>query len=150
MTIFLLDPLKTSLLEKITKSQTLCFIYSFTFIVLLYNLAQNVVLIDFFSHSVVQSLNCVQLCDTMDCSTPVFPVLQHFLAFAQIQVLWVGDAIQPSQPLLSPSPPALHLSQHEGLLQWVSSSDHVVRVLELQLHTLRPHPSCFMYTRNLW
>ena len=87
MTTFLLDPLKTSLLEKITKSQTLCFIYSFTFIVLLYNLAQNVVLIDFFSHSVVQSLNCVQLCDTMDCSTPVFPVLQHFLAFAQIQVL---------------------------------------------------------------
>ena len=53
----------------------------------------------------------------MDCSTPVFPVLQHFLVFAQIHVLRVSDAIQPSQPLLSPSPPALHLSQHEGLLQ---------------------------------
>ena len=50
-----------------------------------------------------------------------------------IHVHWVSDAIQPSHPLLSPSPPALSLSQHQGLCQWVSSSHHVAKVLELQL-----------------
>ena len=48
-------------------------------------------------------------------------------------VHWVGDAIQPSHPLSSPSPPALNLSQHQGLFQWVSSSYHVAKVLEFQL-----------------
>ena len=48
-------------------------------------------------------------------------------------VHWVGDAIQPSHPLLSPSPPALNLSQHQGLLQWLSSSHEVAKVLEFQL-----------------
>ena len=51
----------------------------------------------------------------------------------QTHVHWVGDAIQPSHPLLSPSPPALNLFQHQGLFQWVSSSDQVAKVLEFQL-----------------
>ena len=50
----------------------------------------------------------------------------------QTHVHWVGDAIQPSHPLLSPSPPALIPSQHQGLLQWVSSSHQVAKVLEFQ------------------
>ena len=60
--------------------------------------------------------SCLTLCDTMDCSTPGFPVLYYFLEFAQTQVHWVGDAIQPLHPLLSPSLPAFNLSQHQGLL----------------------------------
>ena len=54
--------------------------------------------------------SCPTLCDPMDCSTPGFPVLHHRLEFAQTHVHSVGDAIQPSQPLLSPSPPAFNLS----------------------------------------
>ena len=46
---------------------------------------------------------------------------------------WVGDAIQPSHPLSSPAPPALNLSQHQSLFQWVSSSHQVAKVLEFQL-----------------
>ena len=52
---------------------------------------------------------------------------------AQTHVHWVGDAVQPSHPLLSPSPPAFNLSQHQGLFQWVSSLHQVAKVLELQL-----------------
>ena len=58
----------------------------------------------------------------MDCSTPVFPVLHHLPELAQTHVHWVGDAIQSSHPLSPLSPPALNLSQHQGLFQWVSSS----------------------------
>ena len=50
------------------------------------------------------------LCDPLDCSLPGFPVLHHLLEFAQTHVHWVGDVIQPSHPLSSPSPPALKLS----------------------------------------
>ena len=64
---------------------------------------------------------------------PGFPVLHHLLELAQIHVLWVSDAIQPSHPLSSPSSPVFSLSQHQGLLQWISSLDQVVKVLELQL-----------------
>ena len=53
----------------------------------------------------------------MDCSTPGFPVLLHLLELAQTHVHRVGDAIQPSHPLSSPSPPALNLSQHQGLFK---------------------------------
>jgi len=80
--------------------------------------------------------SCLTLCDTMDCSTPGFPVLYYFLEFAQTQVHWVGDAIQPPHPLLSPSLPALNLSQCQGLFQWVGFSCQVVKVLELQLQHL--------------
>ena len=69
----------------------------------------------------------------MDCSTPSFPVLCYLPEFAQTHVHWVGDAIQPSHPLLSLSPPAFNLSQHHGLFQWVSSSCQVAKVLEFPL-----------------
>ena len=55
---------------------------------------------------------CLTLCDLMDCSTPGFPVLHYLLEFSQTHVHWVSDAIQPSHPLSSPSPPTFHLSQH--------------------------------------
>ena len=58
----------------------------------------------------------------VDCSMPDFPVLYHLQEFAQTHVHWVDDAIQPSHPLLSLSPPPLNLSQHQDLFQWVSSS----------------------------
>ena len=67
---------------------------------------------------VVQLISCVWLCNSMDCSTPGFPVLPYLLEFAQTHVHWVGDAIKPSHPLLSPSPPSFpsfSLSQHQGL-----------------------------------
>ena len=81
--------------------------------------------------SVAQS--CLTLCDPMNCSTPGFPVHHQLLEFTQTHVHWVGDAIQPSYPLLSPSPPAFNLSQHQGLFKWVSSLHQVAKVLELQL-----------------
>ena len=74
------------------------------------------------------------LCDPMDCSMLGFPVLHYHPEFAQTQVPWVDDAIQPSHPLLHPSPPALNLYQHQGLSQWVNSSHQVTKVFELQLH----------------
>ena len=64
--------------------------------------------------SVAQS--CPTLCDPMDYSTPGLPTLHHFPDLAQTHVHWVGDAIQPSHPLSSPSPSAFNLSQHQGLL----------------------------------
>ena len=73
----------------------------------------------------------------MDYSTPGFPVLLGLPQFAQTHVHRVDDAIQSSHPLLSPSPPAFNLSQHQGLFQRVSPSHQVAKVLELQL----PHQS---------
>ena len=69
----------------------------------------------------------------MDCSTPGLPVLHHLLELAQTHVHRVGDAIQPSHPLLFPSPSAFNLAQHQGLFQLVSSAHQVAKVLELQL-----------------
>ena len=70
--------------------------------------------------SVAQS--CTTLCDPMDCSTPGLPVHHQLPELAQTHVHQVGDAIQPSHSLSSPSPPALNLSQHQGLFQWVFST----------------------------
>ena len=81
--------------------------------------------------SVTQS--CPALCDPMDCSTPDLLVLHQRLEPAQTHVRQVSDAIQPSHPLLSPSPPAFNLSQHQGLFQRVSSLHQVAKVLEFQL-----------------
>ena len=78
--------------------------------------------------SVTQS--CLTLCDPMDCSTPGPHVHHQFPEFTQIHVHWVGDEIQPSHPLSSPSPPTFNLSRHQGLFQWVSSSHQVAKVLE--------------------
>ena len=63
--------------------------------------------------SVAQS--CPTLCDPMDCSTPGLPVHQQLPKFTQTHVHWISDAIQPSHPLSSPSPPAFNLAQHPGL-----------------------------------
>ena len=83
--------------------------------------------------SSVQLLSRVRLCDPMNRSTPGLPVHHQLPGSTQTHVHWVGDAIQPSHPLLSPSPPALNLSQHQGLFKWVSSSHEVAKVLEFQL-----------------
>ena len=82
--------------------------------------------------SVTQS--CPTLCDPMNHSVPGLPVHHQLPEFTQTHVHRVGDAIQPSHPLSSPSPPALNLSQHRGLFQWVSSLHQVAKVLELHLH----------------
>ena len=69
------------------------------------------------SFVVVQSLNCIRLSNPVDCSKPGCPALQHDLELAEIHVHQVGDASQPFHPLSPPSPPALDLSQHQGLFQ---------------------------------
>ena len=76
---------------------------------------------------------CLTLCNPMDCSMPGFPVLHHLLELVQTHVRCIGDAIQPSHPLLCLSLPAFNLSQHQGLFKWVGSSHQVAKVLELQL-----------------
>ena len=75
---------------------------------------------------------CSTLYDPMDCSRPGSSVVHYLLEFTQTHVHWISDAIQPSHPLLPPSPPALNLSQHQGLFHWVGSSNQVTKVLELQ------------------
>ena len=77
--------------------------------------------------SVTQLLNSLW---PMDCSMPGLPVHHQFPELAQTHVRWVSDAIQLSHSLLSSSPPAFNLSQHQGLFQWVISSHHVAKVLE--------------------
>ena len=83
--------------------------------------------------SSVQSQSCLTLCDSMNHSTPGLPVHHQLPKITQIHVHQVGDAIQPSHPLSSPSPPASNPSQHQGLFQWVNSSHEVAKVLEFQL-----------------
>ena len=81
--------------------------------------------------SVAQS--CTSLCDPMNRSMPGLPVHHQLLKFTQTHAHRVGDAIQPSHPLSSPSSPAPNLSQHQGLFQQVNSSHEVTKVLEFQL-----------------
>ena len=81
--------------------------------------------------SVTQS--CPTLCNPMNCSTPGLPVHHQLPEFTQTHVHWVGDAIQPSHPLSSPSPPALNPFQHQSVFQWVNSSPEGAKVLEFQL-----------------
>ena len=78
---------------------------------------------------------CPTLCDPMSRSTPGLPIHHQLLESTQTHVHRVGDAIQPSHPLSSPSPPALNLSQHQGLFQWISSLHQVAKVLELTAST---------------
>ena len=81
--------------------------------------------------SVTQS--CLTLCNPMNRSMPGLAVHHQLPESTQTHVHWVGDAIQSSHPLSSPSPPALNLSQHQDLFQWVSSLHQVAKVLEFQL-----------------
>ena len=86
---------------------------------------------------VFQSISRIRLFATpMDRSTPGFPVLRYLLEFAQTHVHWVGDAIQPSHSLSSPSPPALKLSLLQGLFQWVSSSYQVAKIIQDTEHQM--------------
>ena len=83
----------------------------------------------------------------MNCSTPGLPVHHQLSEFAQTHVHRVGDAIQPSHPLSSPSPPAPNPSQHQGLFQWVSCSHQVAKVLEFQLQhqSSNEHPGLISF-----
>ena len=83
------------------------------------------------SHLVAQS--CPTLYNLMNCSMLGLPVHHQLPEFTQTHVHRVGDAIQPSHPLSSPSPPAPNPSQHQSLFQWVISSHEVAKVLEFQL-----------------
>ena len=71
--------------------------------------------------SVAQS--CPTLCDPINRSTPGLPVHNQLPELTQTHVHRVSDAIQPSHPLSSPSPPALNPSQHQSLFQWVRSKN---------------------------
>ena len=71
------------------------------------------------SLSLFQLLSCVRLCDPKDYSTSGFPFHHQLPELAQTHVHLVGDAIQPSHPLSPPCPPAVNLSQHQGLFQSV-------------------------------
>ena len=73
------------------------------------------------------------LCNSMNYRTPGFPVDHELRKSTETPVHWVSDAIQPSHPLSFPSPPALNVSEHQGLFQWVSSSHQVAKLLEFQL-----------------
>ena len=85
-------------------------------------------------------------CDPMNQSTPGLPVHHQLLESTQTHVHWVGDTIWPSHPLLSPSPPAFNLPQHQGLFKWVSSSHQVAKALEFQ-----PQHQSFQWTpRTSW
>ena len=95
--------------------------------------------------SVAQS--CLTLCHSTDCSMPGFPAHHQFLEPAQTHIYQLGNAIQPSHPLSSPSLPALNISQHQGLFQWVSSSHQVAKVLELQL---QHQSSQWIFRTTIW
>ena len=89
--------------------------------------------------------SCLTLHNPMNHSTPGLPAHHQLPESTQTYVHRVGDAIQQSHPLLSPSPPAFNLSQHQGLSQWVRSSHQVAKVLEFQLQ----HQS-FQWISNEW
>ena len=79
------------------------------------------------------SQSCPTLCDPMNCSMPGISVHHQLPEFTQTHVHQVRDAIQPSHPLSSPSPPAPNPSQHQGIFKWASSSHQVAKVVEFQL-----------------
>ena len=79
----------------------------------IYGIAQSWTRLKWLSSSSSDTKLCPALCDPVDCSMPVLPVLHHLLEFVQTHVHWVGDAIQPSRLLSSPSPPAFNLSQNQ-------------------------------------
>ena len=87
------------------------------------------------------ALFCPTLCDPMDCCMPGLPVHHQLPELTRTHVHRVGDAIQPSHPLSSPSLPAFNLAQHQGLFQWVSSSHQVAKVLEF-----KPQHQFFQWT----
>ena len=99
--------------------------------------------------SVAQS--CLTLCDPMYCSTSGLPVYHQLPEFTQIHVHRVSDAIQPSHPLSSPSPPASNPSHHQSLFQLVNSSHDMAKVLEFQLehHSFQRNPRADLLQNGL-
>ena len=91
--------------------------------------------------------SCLTLCDPMNCRTWDCPVLHYLLELAQTYVYWVRDAIQPSHSLSSPSPPALSLSQHQGLFQWVSSLHQVAKywIFSFNVSPSNEHPGLIFF-----
>ena len=81
----------------------------------------------FFSQFSSVAQLCLILCSSMDCSTPGLPVHHQLPEFTQTHVHWVGDAIQLSHPLSSPSLPNFNLSQNQGLFKWVTTSQQVAK-----------------------
>jgi len=114
--------------KNLKRNRHLCM---YMWITLPYTWKWQSIVINYQFSSVHQS--CLTLCDSIDCDTPGFPVYPYLLESTQTHVHRVGDAIQPSHPLSSSSPPAFNLSQHQGLFQWVRSLYQVAKVLEFQL-----------------
>ena len=105
--------------------------YSFQFVTKAFNYSIVTIPSVLFS-SVTQS--CLTLCDPMDCSTPGLPVRHQLPEFTQTHVHWVGDAIQPSHPLSSPSTSAFKLSQHDHYKCWpVINYCSVLHVISLMI-----------------
>ena len=77
--------------------------------------------------------SCPTLCNPMDCSTPGLSVPHQLPKFAQVHVHCISDAIQPFHPLTPSFPPALNLSRHQGLFQWVNCSHSMTKILEFHL-----------------
>ena len=110
---------------------TYTWVYLGIFLQICYFISFNMIHIFYRFSSVAQS--CPTLYNPMGCTTPGLLVHHQLQEFTQTHVHWVSDAIQPSHPLSSPSPPAFNHSQHQGLFQWVSSLHQVAKVLEFQL-----------------
>ena len=116
--------------------------YNFSRVIHVVKIGRNSFIIKATKHSIVcvciyifssVAQLCLNLCDPMNRSMPGFPVHHKLPKYTQTHVHWVSNAIQPSPPLSSTSPPALNLSQHEGLFKRISSLHQVAKVLEFQL-----------------
>ena len=90
------------------------------------------------------------LCDPMNHSTPGLPVHHQLPESTQIYIHWVSDAIHPSHPLSSPSPPALNLSQQQGLFKWVSSLHQVLKYwcFRFNISPSNEHPGLISFSMN--
>ena len=99
---------------------------------------------------VFQMLSHVWLCDPVDCNMPGFPVLHHLPEVAQTHVHWVSNAIQPSLPLSSPSPPAFNLSQHQGFFQWVGSLHQVAKYWNFSISPSNEYSGLISFRIDCW
>ena len=122
--------------HRLPQSSKVCSLYLCLFCCLIYRVIFTIFLNSIYMYSVQFSSvaqSCLTLCDPMNCTTPGLPVHHQLPEFTQTHIHRLGDAIQPSHPLSSPSPPAPNPSQHQSLFQWVNSSHEVAKGLEFQL-----------------
>ena len=96
------------------------------------------------------SRSVVSLCSPVNRSMPGLPVHRQLPEFTQTHVHRVGDAIQPSHPLSSPSPPAPNPSQHQGLFQWVNSSHEVANSRTVAIYSEKLHVSLSLWVWFLY